>query len=668
MRRRLLVPLLAVVAMLLSTAAPAAAATTSWAVWDDLSGAGGAYSTTMRLQAPGFPAARMTSDSRASAQLPSGTSTFLRPATPPGAAYGSSAGNRYVNLRPAADNASSPSTTTYTFDTATPDAGWAFVLGDIDADRVRVTATDAGGAAVPAEVVDRWFRGTFNYAPGGSDLPTWDPATSTLTGNPAAADTEGASGWFEPDVPLSSLTTTFTWRSGFPVYQTWFASRAQAVGGTVTDVSAVPGCDLTSTTLELVGPDGGVVATAAADADGAFTFGDVAMRSDWRVRQTPPAPCVVSGDAEVGVDNTGAEGAPESRAALAVQAAVHTVSGVVRDGDGEPLEAVEVTLTPPEGDETESVATEEDGAYAFPDTVDGEGYVVEALVPEGYEPGPAGATVEVDVDGRDVTVPDIVLVEVAQEEYAIAGRVTDAEGEPLAGVEVELTPPGDLGGEVVSTQTDQDGVYVLEGNVDGDGYAVEAVVPEGYEPGPAGATVEVDVDGADVTVPDIVLVEAAEQTYAVSGSVTDASGAPLEQVEVTLAPPGGGDPVSTATGVDGTYRFAGVPDGEGYLVGVDVPSGYQPGPGGAAVEVDVDGADVSVPALVLVAVEGPGAAPEPGAPPAVAPPPLAGPPPGAGGGGGGLPVTGADLAALPWSVALLLVGAAAVLWSRRRAL
>lgn len=47
-------------------------------------------------------------------------------------------------MRPAADNANSPSTTTYTFATPTPAGGWGFVLGDVDADQVLVQATGPG--------------------------------------------------------------------------------------------------------------------------------------------------------------------------------------------------------------------------------------------------------------------------------------------------------------------------------------------------------------------------------------------------------------------------------------------------------------------------------------------------------------------------------------------
>ena len=150
-------------------AAPSFALTDRWAAWSPVEGSANAFRLTMTQRSSGFPVASVASDSRAPVQVASGLSTFLGPATPPGAKYGSSAGNPYLVLRPAVDNPTSPSTTTYTFATPTPDAGWAFVLGDIDADQVALSATDATGAAVPAAEVDSWFAGRFNYA-GATDL------------------------------------------------------------------------------------------------------------------------------------------------------------------------------------------------------------------------------------------------------------------------------------------------------------------------------------------------------------------------------------------------------------------------------------------------------------------------------------------------------------------
>lgn len=125
-------------------AGPAHALTDRWAAWSAVDGTSNAYHLTMTQRSPGFPAATVATDSRAPVQVAGGSSAVLGGGTPPGAKYGSSAGNPYLVLRPRADAPTSPSTTTYTFDAPTPDTGWAFVLGDIDADQVRVTARRGG--------------------------------------------------------------------------------------------------------------------------------------------------------------------------------------------------------------------------------------------------------------------------------------------------------------------------------------------------------------------------------------------------------------------------------------------------------------------------------------------------------------------------------------------
>jgi hypothetical protein len=204
--------LLAGAFLMVLSPAPAHAMTDSWAEWAPVSGTSNDYSTTMTQRSAGFPQAQMASDSRANVALPSGASTFLDTSTPPGAKYGTSRGSAYINLRPKADTPSGPSTTTYAFENPTPDTGWAFVLGDIDSDQVQILATDENGDPVSAAEIASWFQGSFNYA-GGTDQPTWNPATSTLTGNPTATDTAGASGWYEPDIRITSLSFVFTRRA-----------------------------------------------------------------------------------------------------------------------------------------------------------------------------------------------------------------------------------------------------------------------------------------------------------------------------------------------------------------------------------------------------------------------------------------------------------------------
>lgn len=201
-----------------------AATSGSYATWT-LNGSTGS----MVLPDIDDPAAFASTGSNLS--LSSGSTVWLSETTPFGAAFGSSRDNPY--LIAGISSGAQSSIVTYTFDTATPAGTWGFALGDIDADAVTVTATDDQGNAVD---VSSWFEGVFNYCgatgtrpatcsgEAGTDVPTWDASTATLTGS--GADTKGASGWFRPRQAIRTLTFEFVALSGFPNYQTWFATEA----------------------------------------------------------------------------------------------------------------------------------------------------------------------------------------------------------------------------------------------------------------------------------------------------------------------------------------------------------------------------------------------------------------------------------------------------------
>ena len=161
--RRAAVAALAIMAgVSLPVATPARAATVpAYAAWT-FGGSAGAYTGTMSL-GPGFPAATFSSNSTSGAGtgLQTGASTWLPAGSPFGGVFGSSENLPYVNLRPAANNALSPSTTTFTFAAPIPAGSWAFALGDIDADLVQLSATDSGGNPVAA--ADLGFQAAFNY-------------------------------------------------------------------------------------------------------------------------------------------------------------------------------------------------------------------------------------------------------------------------------------------------------------------------------------------------------------------------------------------------------------------------------------------------------------------------------------------------------------------------
>ena len=245
-----------------------------WTISTDGSGS-------LTVPAAGFPRATVaTTSTGLTRAVGAGTSAYLNTGTAFGMAYGSSQAKQYLLLATATGR--TPSVTTLTFAAPTP-VGWGFALGDVDADQVQVSATTVGGGR--ATTAELGWEGSFNYCNTTSprpstcmgavstDLPVWDPTTDTLVGN--GPDTNGASGWLRPTVPLTSLTLTYTARSGTPVYQLWVATRTVSVGGTVRAACHHSG----PVTLALLRPDGSPVrdddgrpVTTTTRPDGGYTF------------------------------------------------------------------------------------------------------------------------------------------------------------------------------------------------------------------------------------------------------------------------------------------------------------------------------------------------------------------------------------------------------------
>lgn len=509
-------------------AVPASAATTSdWADWQPLTGTGGAYTTSVEIAAQPALSATVTSDSRAGqVGVISGASTWLAQGTPIGAKYGTSQNQPYLNLRPKADNGASPSTTTYSFNTPTPTSGWAFALGDIDADSVRIQAIGVDGQVLQAD--DLGFRGGFNYcAPGVAgkpsctgdpgDVPTWNPATLTLTGNAGAADTSGAAAWFEPSTPITSLSIIFTWRAGSPIYQTWFASLARDITGSVDDVVDGP---LDGVTLTLTDADGTVVGTTTTAPDGTYSFLGVTATDGYSVSITPPGgkvtttPTVVSAD----LSDTDAVADFEIRDIIPV-----TVSGEVVDGEGNPVPDVTVTV----GDQT--TTTGQDGRYVFTEVPPGI-YTATITAPPGFTVVSTPPAFTVPEDSEDpVEDVDFALARLG----SFSGTVT-ADDEPVGEVMIEVTGPGGT----QQLTTDADGTFGL-GDLPPGTYTLTVIAPDGTSVvGPATRTILITAAGEAIVDQDFALAE-----------VVVPSPSPSPSDTTTPTPPGTGEDTLPGTGL-----------------------------------------------------------------------------------------------------------------------
>ncbi len=474
-------------ATLVGAAGPAAATTRGdWATWPTtLEGSAGDHATTVTLPGVGGPTATVTSDSGGPAALVSGASTWLSPSTPPGSAYGSSRDRAYLDLRPAADDAGSPSTTTYDFDAPTP-AGWGLVLGDIDADRVVVTGTRAadGEAATGAQL---GLEGAFDYCDSASPRPptcsgttTSDQATATVgatavavVGNAGVRDTVGAAAWLRPAVPLTSVTVTHHWRSGRPVYQTWLAGITREVSGTLTGPTA---CDPTTGQVALVDDGGAVLATTRPAADGAWSFDRVSPRAGLRARLVDrPDGCRLP---------TGAPGSlpldlrtgDATGAGFVVEEAVGAVdvTATLLDTDDLVVPGAVVELVGP-GGEQERATTGDDGRLRVDDVAPG-AWRAELQPLDGYLVVDGTAALTVPADGGDLGPLEL---EVAHLED-VDGLAVDADDldRTVAGVTLTLTDEaGDVVGEATSGT---DGRLLVEDVLPGD-HTYAVTPPDGYE-------------------------------------------------------------------------------------------------------------------------------------------------------------------------------------------
>jgi SdrD B-like domain/Bacterial Ig domain len=292
-RRSRVLALACVAALAPWAATPALAASGSGSGYGTFAVAAGAG--TVRIPVAGFPDAAFRTSS-STVLVGSGLAAYLNADTPVGARYGSSRGKPYVNLRTTLGG--SPSVTTLDFERPTPAGTWAFTLGDVDADRVRVEARGADGT--PLSATQLGWQGAFNYCQGSprpstcagpgpfTDLPVWHPDSGTLVGN--GIDTSGASGWFQPLVPVSSVTLTFSVQTGIPIYQLWTSALSADISGRVGSNCGTP----SGIPLTLRRPDGstvdnadGTALTAVTDASGGYRFADVAP-GDYRVSLDAP--------------------------------------------------------------------------------------------------------------------------------------------------------------------------------------------------------------------------------------------------------------------------------------------------------------------------------------------------------------------------------------------
>ena len=502
---------------------------------------------------------------------------------------------------------------------------------------MRIHAVGSDGVALTA--AELGFQGGFNYcAPGvvgrpscagvATDVPSWDPVTLTLSGNAAAADTSGAAAWFEPTAPISSLSFVFTRRAGFPVYQTWFASLARDVTGTVTDVADGP---LDGVPVTLVDRNGTVVATTTTAGGGLYSFPGFFATGGYTVEAAVPAGKIAVDGNRKPADLTVADAIVDFSVRDLVPVAV---SGRVTDADGAPVSGVSVTI------DGVTTTTDSNGDYIF-DTVPVGTHTATITTPDGYTltTSPPPFTVPVDSEAPITGVDFVVTAN-----PSLTGMVTAA-GSGVPGVTITAVGPSGT----VSTVTGADGGYTFPLLPAGD-YEITMTTPDGHLVVGAAARTET-VAAIDVVNVDFALA----RTGSIEGAVRNDDGTPVPGVTVTIDGPD--TPIELTTGSAGDYSTGSLPPGV-YTTTLEVPEGYTAvGSTTRTVTITDAGEAVAEQDFTIAAVPGP--TPDPpttdpggGSKPA---------------GSGSLPATGVSLA-VPLQAAMLMftAGLAAVIASRLR--
>lgn len=256
-----------------------------------------------------------------------------------------------------------------------------------------------------------------------------------------------------------------------------------------------------------------------------------------------------------------------------------TISGTVRGDGDQPAASVAVNACAT-GGSCRSASTAADGTYSIRGLVAG-AYLVNFYDPtstylRGYYS--ASGFVTTAAQASPVTVPpDAGGIDVALPlALSIAGRVTDAQGVGLVGIDVTARSP--LGGSP-TVQTASDGTYSVGGlmadsyrlwfsdstRVHTGGYYSAAGLTQDWDAASV-VTVPPDASGIDVALP---------AALHISGTVTGPDGTALAGIAVSATTGLAGG--ATTTAANGTYTIGGLPAGEYRIAFRDASADYASG-------------------------------------------------------------------------------------------
>ncbi|WP_290179592.1 carboxypeptidase regulatory-like domain-containing protein [Corynebacterium fournieri] len=332
----------------------------------------------------------------------------------------------------------------------------------------------------------------------------------------------------------------------------------QAENGSVSDVVADQyGKPVEGTTVELVDGNGEVVESTTVGADGKVDWADV-QPGDYTLRVTTP-----DGYSDVADQSfTVKPGEKDKKLPpLDIQAENGSVSDVVADQYGKPVEGTTVELVDGNGEVVESTTVGADGKVDWADVQPGD-YTLRVTTPDGYS-DVADQSFTVKPGEKDKKLPPL---DIQAENGSVSDVVADQYGKPVEGTTVELV---DGNGEVVeSTTVGADGKVDWADVQPGD-YTLRVTTPDGYSD-VADQSFTVKPGEKDKKLPPL---DIQAENGSVSDVVADQYGKPVEGTTVELVDGNGEVVESTTVGADGKVDWADVQPGD-YTLRVTTPDGY----------------------------------------------------------------------------------------------
>ncbi|HEV2881589.1 MAG TPA: carboxypeptidase regulatory-like domain-containing protein, partial [Pyrinomonadaceae bacterium] len=284
---------------------------------------------------------------------------------------------------------------------------------------------------------------------------------------------------------------------------------------------------------------GGRSATVVTNAEGYYTFGEVAALGAYRV--TPVLKYhTLEPEAQTISSLTG-----RREGSFVARQNRHSIGGRVTEASGAGMSGVTVTLTGVQGATSATTMTDAAGNYSFANLPAGDNYIV-TPTRANFTFNPASLV----FDGLNTNQTG--NFNATLNTYNLSGRITDGANNALSGVTVALS-----GAQSKVATTDTNGNYFIAGLSGGGNYTLTPSRAH-YTFAPPSQSLS-NLSGDRTT-----NFTATLNTFSISGHIDAAGNANLSGVTVTLT--GSQPSTTTTTDASGNYSFANLPAGANYTV------------------------------------------------------------------------------------------------------